>query len=58
MGVGLRPTGKPEESPPNPKVVRAAILSKLRGALGNQRPYRDDSADENRRGVVNERVIR
>ena len=41
MGVGLRPTGKPEESPLNPKVVRAAILSKLRGALGNQRPYRD-----------------
>ena len=27
MGVGLRPTGKPLDEPPNPKAARAAFLS-------------------------------
>jgi hypothetical protein len=35
MGVGLRPSGKPMDLPPNPKVARVAFLSKLRGRLGN-----------------------
>jgi len=26
MGVGLRPTGKPVDKPPNPKAMRAALL--------------------------------
>ncbi len=26
MGVGLRPTGKPVDKPPNPKAARAVLL--------------------------------
>jgi len=34
MEVGLRPTGKPVDEPPNPKSVRTAFLSRpLRNAL-------------------------
>jgi hypothetical protein len=41
MGVGLRPTGKPVDEPPDPKAVRAVFLSRLREALGNRRSYRE-----------------
>jgi len=41
MGVGLRPIEKSVDLPPNPKVARAAFLSKLRGVRGNSHSYRD-----------------
>jgi len=30
MGVGLRPTGKPVDKPPNPKAARAVLLPDLK----------------------------
>jgi hypothetical protein len=45
MGVGLRPTEKSVELPPNPKVARAAFLSRLRGVPGNRHSYRDKLTD-------------
>ncbi len=30
MGVGLRPTGKPADKPPNPKAARAVFLPDLK----------------------------
>jgi hypothetical protein len=41
MGVGLRPTGKPVDEPPDPKAVRAVSLSRLRGRSGNWPFYLD-----------------
>jgi len=36
MGVGLRPTGKPVDEPPNPKAARAVFLPDLRINLRSQ----------------------
>ena len=41
MGVGLRPTEKPVDEPPDPKAVRAVFLSRLRGRSGNWPFYLD-----------------